>query len=168
MADLLAELEIWRNLVRAMRALIKPSLNLVLTLYFIYMMYGTLGVRFFGGKISTANIPALQKTYDFIEPDWVYMNYNDFGSAVVSLFGMMALNDWENILKLYVAAVGIEYRISITLFFISFLVISFYVILNIFITFIINAYTEINDAIILEKMVEKRVHDHKVLVEERL
>jgi len=84
------------------------------------------------------------------------MNYNDFGSAVISLFGMMALNDWENILKLYVAATGQEYNTLITFYFISFIVISFYVILNIFVTFIINAYTEINDAIILEKIVEKR------------
>jgi len=103
--------------------------------------------------------------YDFIEPDWVYMNYNDFGSAVISLFGMMALNDWENILKLYVAATSEEYNTVITFYFISFIVISFYVILNIFVTFIINAYSEINDAIILEKIVEKRLADQKMVEE---
>jgi len=59
MTDLMSELEIWRNLVRAMKHLLKPSLNLVLTLYFIYMLYATIGVAFYGGKISVANIGSL-------------------------------------------------------------------------------------------------------------
>ena len=54
----------------------------------------------------------------------------------------------------------------ITLFFISFLFISFYVIMNIFVTFIINAYTELHDSIVLEKIVEKRNAADAVRIEE--
>ena len=54
----------------------------------------------------------------------------------------------------------------ITLFFISFLFISFYVIMNIFVTFIINAYTELHDSNVLEKIVEKRNAADAVRIEE--
>jgi hypothetical protein len=58
------------------------------------MIYGTLGVIWFGGKINTISISEWNAEDDGIDLDWVFLNYNDFGSAINSLFGMMALNDW--------------------------------------------------------------------------
>ena len=49
---LLNEMEIWRNFIRTIRALFKPFLNFSVTLYSLYLIYASIGLEFFGGKIN--------------------------------------------------------------------------------------------------------------------
>jgi hypothetical protein len=46
---------------------------------------------------------------DQIDSLWVYLNYNDYASGMMSLFGIMALNDWQFIVLLYSACTGDRY-----------------------------------------------------------
>jgi hypothetical protein len=80
----------------SLSALAVPAMQLSITLYYLYMIYGTLGVIWFGGKISEEDIIAWNAEDPSLDLDteWVFLNFNDFGSAINSLFGMMALNDW--------------------------------------------------------------------------
>ena len=49
---LLNEMEIWRNFIRTIVALLKPFLNFSLTLYSLYLIYASIGLEIFGGVIN--------------------------------------------------------------------------------------------------------------------
>ena len=51
--SILNEITLWRNFVRTLRALVKPFFNFGVTLYSLYLIYASIGLEFFGGKIST-------------------------------------------------------------------------------------------------------------------
>ena len=88
-------MEDWSVLGDSMAALMYEFISLGMVFFYLVMIYSVIGVRWFGGKISTDNIGDIVDAID-ISPDWVYLNFNDFFSGIVSLFGMMALNGWEN------------------------------------------------------------------------
>lgn len=50
--SLLNEMEIWRNFARTLEALLKPFFHFSLTLYSLYLIYASVGLEYFGGKIS--------------------------------------------------------------------------------------------------------------------
>jgi hypothetical protein len=56
LTQFLEELEFWANLVRAIKALSVPFFKLGIAWFYIYNLYTTIGVRWFGGKISKNNI----------------------------------------------------------------------------------------------------------------
>ena len=49
---LLNEMEIWRNFIRTIRALLKPFMNFTVTLYSLYLIYAAIGLELFGGKVN--------------------------------------------------------------------------------------------------------------------
>ena len=87
---LLNEMEIWRNFIRTISALFKPFMNFSLTLYSLYLIYASIGLEFFGGKVNQEFITAaIEKYPDDISEDWVYLNFNDYIMSMNTLFGMM-------------------------------------------------------------------------------
>mmetsp|Transcript_7574 Transcript_7574/g.9135 ORF Transcript_7574/g.9135 Transcript_7574/m.9135 type:complete len:179 (+) Transcript_7574:2245-2781(+) len=50
--SILNEITLWRNFVRTLRALVKPFFNFGATLYSLYLIYASIGLEFFGGKIN--------------------------------------------------------------------------------------------------------------------
>ena len=50
--SILNEVTLWRNFVRTLRALVKPFFNFGATLYSLYLIYASMGLEFFGGKIN--------------------------------------------------------------------------------------------------------------------
>jgi len=54
--SLLNEIDLWRNFIRTIRALIKPFFNFSVTLYSLYMIYASIGLEIFGGKLSVTSI----------------------------------------------------------------------------------------------------------------
>jgi len=42
----------WRNMMRSLQALAVPFFSLGVTLYYVYMIWATMGVAFFGDKIN--------------------------------------------------------------------------------------------------------------------
>jgi predicted nucleic acid-binding protein len=57
--DFLKELKVWLNLVKALDVLSGPFFALSITLWYIYMIYASLGVLWFGGKVNEDNFPLL-------------------------------------------------------------------------------------------------------------
>jgi hypothetical protein len=72
---------------------------------------------------------------------WVYLNYNDFASGINSLFGIMALNDWQFMVLMYDACLDGENFALVFFFFVSFIMTAYFTVLNILVAFIIDAYS---------------------------
>lgn len=52
LTSLLNEIDLWRNFIRTIRALLRPFFNFSVTLYSLYMIYASIGMIVFGGAIS--------------------------------------------------------------------------------------------------------------------
>ena len=87
--SILNEVTLWRNFVRTLRALMKPFFNFGATLYSLYLIYASMGLEFFGGKINRQFMQEMaDKGFDF-EDSWVYLNFNDFIMSLNTLFSIM-------------------------------------------------------------------------------
>ena len=71
--------------------------------------------------------------------------------AINTLFGFMWLNDWESILLMYQLIDEHSHDSFILCFFISFFVISQYIILNILVAFVIDVYSSMDENLRAEK-----------------
>lgn len=69
-------------------------MNLLLVLFSLYFVYAAIGERFFGGVIDRAEMQRIIEVDDEIPFDYIMINFNDFGSCYVMLFGMMVENNW--------------------------------------------------------------------------
>ena len=102
MSSLLNEIQLWRNFVRTLRALVKPFFNFSLTLYSLYLIYASIGLEFFGGKINEEFMSNLtDEQADIIDSSWLYLNFNDYVMSLNTLFGLMWQNDWEAMVYMF-------------------------------------------------------------------
>ena len=139
----LNELEQWKFFTRTLRVLRGPFFNLTFTLYSLYFFFCTLGMHIYGGKITTeviAKLFTLNEDFD-ASPDYMWLNFNDFLSGMITLFSMQLFNNWQFIWDQF--NFTIDNRVVSGLFFFSFMVMSTYVIINILMAFIIDVYTSI-------------------------
>ena len=63
MTSVLNEVTLWRNFMRTMRALVKPAFSFAITLYSLYLIYASIGLEFFGGRINSQEIARLMLEY---------------------------------------------------------------------------------------------------------
>jgi len=106
-------------------------------LFALMTLYAQLGVQAFGGKIYVGN-PDLKDTM-FAKDDYYVNNFNDYGSAMVTLFELLAVNHWNVIMDGVVATTGSKYY---RLYFISFYAVAVVMVLNLVVAFILEAFFE--------------------------
>jgi two pore calcium channel protein len=73
-----------------------PFIVLVFTLYSLYFLYTLVGMEIYGGKINSKifeSIFELNPDSD-IGGDYVWLNFNDYPSGLLTLFSMMLFNNW--------------------------------------------------------------------------
>lgn len=70
------------------------------------------------------------------------MNFNDFGSSLITLFAQMVVNNWFITCNMYVYVTGSQW---VVFFFVSFWVIQVNVMLNLVIAFVMEIYNTINE-----------------------
>ena len=88
----LQEIRTWNVILNTISALLKPFYTLLLVQFTLFYFFALIGLRTFGGQAGP-NTPAI--VYDTSTPDFYYlMNFNDFGSAMVTLFVLMVVNNW--------------------------------------------------------------------------
>lgn len=141
--DFLSELEQWQFFMRTLSVLKGPFFNLTFTLYSLYFFYCLVGMQIYGGKITDvafAKLFMLNPDFDS-SPDYMWLNFNDFGSGLITLFSMQLFNNWQFIWDQFNFV--LDNRTVSSLFFFSFMVMSTYVIINILMAFIIDVYTSI-------------------------
>jgi len=155
----LAELEQWKFFMKAVKVMRGPFLNLCFTLYSLFFLYSLIGIEIFGGKINSKVFKELFELNPDTEiaGDYIWLNFNDYASGLITLFSMMLFNNWQFIWDQFDFA--IESQSTTNLFFLSFMVMATYVIINILMAFVIDVYTSIEDAQKREREERKAIID---------
>jgi hypothetical protein len=117
----LGELVVWKNFIRSLKSLTKPFINLSVTMYSLLLLYSAIGAQIFGGAINTNSIVTIVANSEgLVDPDWVYLNFNDSLMSFNTLFSFIWLNGWEQMLLMYQLAYNHDADGKIILFFVSF------------------------------------------------
>lgn len=153
----LDELEQWEFFVRSIKVMQGPFFNLCFSVYSVFYFYTLIGMEVFGGKINCQlfkDINNLNEDTD-ISPDYMWLNFNDFASGLITLFSMMLFNNWQFIWQQFNFAV--ESDMITNGFFLSFIILSSYIIMNILMAFVIDVYTSIEESVRKEKDEKKAI-----------
>lgn len=144
----LNELEQWTFFTKALKVMRGPFANLVSALYSLYFLYIIIGIEIFGGKINTdVFIELLELNPDSeIGGDYIWLNFNDYWSGFNTLFSMQLFNNWQFIWDQFDFTFPAGNGAITSGYFLSFMVVASYVILNILMAFVIDVYTSIEDA----------------------
>ena len=116
----------------------KPLTEVAGILFVIFYIFGQIGIYLFGGKNyfgndKVGNDPSVPEFYNL-------MNFNDFGSAFVTLFALMIVNNWLDIVQVYVDVMGTNW---VKWYFIFFYYFSVIVGINIVVAFAIDMYDSV-------------------------
>ena len=107
-------------------------------LMIIYYFFALLGMSLFGGLIKR-DMPVISGTD--IPPTYHLDNFNDFFSAILTLFTLMVVNNWNVTVEMYVLVTGnnLWYRF----YFIFFWYFSVIIGINIFVAFALDMYASV-------------------------
>jgi hypothetical protein len=72
---------------------------------FVFSLFALVGMFCFGGVIHDGQLPDT----DFDKNDYYTLNFNDFGSSMVTLFALTIVSNWSVIMDGYVDATGTEW-----------------------------------------------------------
>lgn len=154
----LDELEQWEFFVRSIKVMQGPFFNLCLSVYSVFFFYTLIGMDLFGGKINCqlfVDIDRINGEDSEISPDYMWLNFNDYASGLITLFSMMLFNNWQFIWQQFNFAV--ESDLKTNSFFLSFIILSSYIIMNILMAFVIDVYTSIEESVRKEKDEKKAI-----------
>lgn len=102
----------------------------------VFLLFAVIGDRAFGGQISNQHSKIFR---DSSVPDiYVEMNFNDLGSSIVTLFVLMAVNNWY-----LISRINVRENKYARWFFIIFYFLSVVVMLNIVVAFVIDMYSSV-------------------------
>lgn len=132
------------NVIFATFLQLLPSFTtLFLMISALFYVYAAIGVDVFGGKVRVDH-PLLQPNSTdpdgaaFGQAGYYANNFNDFASALVTLFELMVVNNWFVIMN-GVTVVSHKYA---PLYFISFWMITVMVVMNLVVAFVLEAFFE--------------------------
>jgi hypothetical protein len=111
----------------------RPLTGLIGALVALFFFFGQLGVALFGGKVRR---DAWHKT---VAPaDYVLCNFNDFFMAQVTLFELLIVNNWQDIMDAIAALTSPAARA----FFIVWYVVAVTIMLNLVVAHILDAFVD--------------------------
>lgn len=139
--NLLSKKAEFRIISKTFTHLIPAFSNLLAILTTLFYLFGEAGIELFGGKIYSENSIAFENIPRYYE----YANFNDFPSALLTLFILAVVNNWNVICLMYTNVMGPWSR----LFFVSFYILAVLTTMNLIIAFIIERF-------IREWTIEKR------------
>ena len=97
LVDILSEMRHIRLLFSALQAMTGPFISACIQLFIVFFIYVQFGMLLFGGKINIYST-----TIDDSVPGLYYlMNFNSFGSGMITMFHMMIVNNWYVTVKMY-------------------------------------------------------------------
>jgi hypothetical protein len=122
------------NLVINMFPFLKTMVSAVCV---IFLIYGQICIQYYGGWINS-NTPQAYKaqTGDNLKENYQFLNFNDFPSAIMTLWCIMVSKNWPYIVYLAVESRGDQYGVF---WFISFLVVMNIIVMSVIIGLIIDA-----------------------------
>jgi len=125
----------FRSIVLRLLRLLPKLTGLFGALWFLFSVYAQFGVFLFGGKIYVGDVYEHTNGTDVL---YTYCNFNDFGSAFVTLFELLVVNNWQVIMNEAVIVSGEWSRV----YFISWWVSAVLVMSNLLVAFILQGYQE--------------------------
>lgn len=123
--------EKYRIIFNTLIDLIPTFVHLLSVILVIFYVFSLVGQELFGGLIYEENSDLVDPV---VPPSYVYNNFNDFVSGVVTLFELLIINNWWVIAKNFVNATSKTSRIFFGVFFI----IAVLVVFNLFLAFIMD------------------------------
>jgi len=106
--------------------------GLLACLLCLFAFYAQLGVFFFGGRINEDDWPEL--VGGTAPAGYILVNYNDFASALVTLFALLVVNNWYVHMEVAVAVTGPYAR----LYFISWYLVAVTIMLNLVVAYVLD------------------------------
>jgi len=103
--------------------------------------------------LTYTSIKHIHAANEEVPINYVIFNFNDFGSAFVTLFVILVQNNWHLVTLIYTTLNG---SLLVYLFFISFYVLAVIAILNIVLAFIIDIYVSVEEIIKGKKEVAEK------------
>ena len=132
------ELQQFAVIIETGSKFILPSLATTINLYTLFYSYAYFGEFLWGGEITTHSA----QVSDPDIPDLYYlMNFNDFGSSVITLFHIMVVNNWFITCNMFITVTG--NRAIPEIFFISFWILTVLIIFNLVISNVIEIYISV-------------------------
>ena len=130
-----------RIVIRALYRIIGPLLRYLLVLACLYFIYAVFGVCLFQDTILPEDPRILASAY--AANNYWANNFNTLASAFVVLLEIMTINNFFVIMDAYVTVTSIWAR----LYFISFIILTVYIYLNMFTGFILESFLRSYEAI---------------------
>jgi len=136
---LLVAVRRFNNIFATFLQLVPAFITLGGMLFALMALYAEVGLQLFGGKIYVGN-PALKGLSRFSDPkSTMYANnFNDFPSAMVTLFQLLVVNGWDTMMDAVVHTTTTWSRV----FFITYYCTASVMVLNLVIAFILEAFFE--------------------------
>ena len=136
-AEFFTELQQFKIILSTLRKFTLPFFFTMVNLYTIFFTYAYWGEYMWGGKVTTNSV----QTSDPSLPALYYlMNFNDFGSSMVTLFHVMVVNNWFITCNMYIDITGNAYP---KVFFVSFWILTVLIIFNLVISNVIEIYDSV-------------------------
>lgn len=86
------EVQSFRIIIETIINLIGPFWSVICVQISVFYVFGLIGIYLFGGEVNQENILI---TYDESIPSlYVFCNFNDMGSAFLTIFELMVVNNW--------------------------------------------------------------------------
>jgi len=114
---LLSGFEQYRTLAGTYFSLLPVLIQLGGVFIVIYYSFGLVGVASFGGKMSL-NSTALNNT-TYHNNNYYVLNFNDFVSAIITLFALMVTSNWNYVMEAYVIVSGQGAQVYFILFWLT-------------------------------------------------
>ena len=136
--QLLDEIKTWKIILKTLRHLVVPFMNLFLVQIGIVYFYAIVGERIYGGKINFDNLDKLSDAG--LGKEYITMNFNDLISSMLTLLYFSLA--WTNMFKLFIA---IQPGIISMVFTFSFFIFSILCLWNIMIATAIEVYSAVSN-----------------------
>ena len=134
----MTELTDFKIIVTTVENLTTPIITKLVFLYMIFYFYAIIGATIFGGEINSQIVNEKSP----LTPYFYYlMNFNSYGSSLITLFHFMVVNNWNITIDMYQNVLDAYYYPVI--FFVTFWCFVVLIILNVLIALIIEIYNSV-------------------------
>ncbi|XP_078438900.1 two-pore channel 1 [Wolffia australiana] len=125
----------YRGFVATFLTLIPSLMPYLGTIFCVMCIYCSLGVQLFGGVVNMGNT-SLDAT-GLSDSDYLLFNFNDYPNGMVTLFNLLVMGNWQVWMESYEDLMGTSWTL---VYFISFYLITVLLLLNLVISFVLEAF----------------------------
>lgn len=154
LSSLLMELYDFSVIALTVNKMLSPFLSVLFSLYLVIFMFGSIGVVWFSGVVRLTKIQTIEEAA--VNGLYYLLNFNDLYAGMLTLYaGLVSING--AITDMYCALIGNNWP---RLYFATFFVLTFLIVLNIVIAFIIEVYAVSHE--LTEKQINKIKNANKI------